>query len=68
MSATNLIEDELWIEVKPVLSLAGAETSVVVTGHAGHAAQLMQDLRPEDWEGLLIVSGDGLLYEVRPAG
>jgi len=36
-----------------------------VIEHAGHAKDIMQSLNRKDYYGVVIVSGDGLIYEVR---
>ena len=36
----------------------------VALEHAGHARDMMKSVKLDDWYGIVIVSGDGLLYEV----
>jgi len=31
---------------------------------AGHARELVQQINLEEWQGIVIVSGDGLIFEV----
>ncbi|CAE6433423.1 unnamed protein product [Rhizoctonia solani] len=50
-------------KVKPILLAAHAEVDAVVTGHAKHAIELAQECAL-DFDALLTVSGDGLVFEV----
>uniref|UniRef100_A0A8C4NJ77 sphingosine kinase n=1 Tax=Eptatretus burgeri TaxID=7764 RepID=A0A8C4NJ77_EPTBU len=50
--------------VLPILEEAGIEYELKVTERQNHAWEMVQSLRLEEWDGLVIVSGDGLLYEV----
>lgn len=50
--------------VKPMLDEAAIAYEVRVTNHAGHATEIMKELNLDDWYGVVIVSGDGLTYEV----
>ncbi|ELT99919.1 hypothetical protein CAPTEDRAFT_126517 [Capitella teleta] len=50
--------------VVPMLAEAGFPYHMIVTEHAGHGRQLMQSLELDQWAGVVIVSGDGLIYEV----
>jgi len=38
---------------------------VIHTERAGHARELVKDLVLSDWYGIVVVSGDGLIFEVR---
>ncbi|CAH1273485.1 SPHK2 [Branchiostoma lanceolatum] len=38
--------------------------NMVVTERPGHAHDLMRDLEVSEWSGVVVVSGDGLIYEV----
>eukprot|EP00058_Branchiostoma_floridae_P010050 XP_002595538.1 hypothetical protein BRAFLDRAFT_259924 [Branchiostoma floridae] len=38
--------------------------NMVVTERSGHAHDLMRDLEVSQWSGVVVVSGDGLIYEV----
>lgn len=35
-----------------------------LTEYAGHAKEIARTLKLEEWSGILIVSGDGLIFEV----
>ena len=37
---------------------------MVLTTHAAHATELASSLVVAEWDGLLVVGGDGLLFEV----
>ncbi|XP_052070628.1 sphingosine kinase 1-like [Mytilus californianus] len=50
--------------VKPMLDDADIDYKVLITEYAGHASEVVKTLKLEDWSGLVIVSGDGLIYEV----
>jgi sphingosine kinase len=39
-------------------------TSLILTERAGHATEIMENLNLSAWYGVVIVSGDGLIYEV----
>ena len=47
--------------------MRGDDNDVVVihTERAGHARELVKDLVLTDWYGIVVVSGDGLIFEVR---
>ena len=34
------------------------------TAHAGHASELVKTTNLSEWYGIIIVSGDGLIFEV----
>ena len=51
-------------DLLPLLQEAGVSATLVITEKEGHATELVQSIAVEDWDGLIIVSGDGLLYEV----
>ncbi|KAF0290205.1 Sphingosine kinase 1 [Amphibalanus amphitrite] len=50
--------------VLPILSESDAPHEVVVTSRAGEARQLAAEADLSQWSAVVIVSGDGLLYEV----
>jgi len=33
--------------------------------YAGHAREIARTMRLDEWNGIVIVSGDGLIFEVR---
>ena len=47
-----------------ILTMRGATAEEIETTHAGHAEELMLTLDLGRYDGLVIVSGDGLMYEV----
>ena len=47
-----------------ILTMRGATIEEVETTHAGHAEEIMLTLDLDRYDGLVIVSGDGLMYEV----
>ena len=51
-------------EVQPLVRLAGASAVVSVTRHQGHAVELASSLDPQQFDAVVVVSGDGLLHEV----
>ncbi|XP_046574182.1 LOW QUALITY PROTEIN: sphingosine kinase 1-like [Haliotis rubra] len=50
-------------EVKPMLEEAEIPYKMKVTEYAGHARDLLQTLALSEWYAVVIVSGDGLIYE-----
>ncbi|XP_067672040.1 sphingosine kinase 1-like [Haliotis asinina] len=50
-------------EVKPMLEEAEIPYKMQVTEYAGHARDLLQTLALSEWYAVVIVSGDGLIYE-----
>ncbi|XP_033736835.1 sphingosine kinase 1-like [Pecten maximus] len=50
-------------EVVPMLNEANADYEVKITEHAGHATEIMLNLDLSVWYAVIIVSGDGLIYE-----
>ncbi|VDI56628.1 sphingosine kinase [Mytilus galloprovincialis] len=50
--------------VKPMLDDADIVYKILITEYAGHASDVVKTLKLEDYSGLVIVSGDGLIYEV----
>ena len=50
--------------VLPILSESDAPHDVVVTSRAGEARELLAERDLRQWSAVVIVSGDGLLYEV----
>ncbi|KAH3871345.1 hypothetical protein DPMN_034543, partial [Dreissena polymorpha] len=51
-------------QVAPMLDEADIITTVIETEYAGHGTKLMKSFKREDYNGVVIVSGDGLIYEV----
>jgi len=45
-------------------SLKCADDGDAVVERAGHAHELAKDLVLADWYGIVVVSGDGLMFEV----
>ncbi|XP_069510783.1 sphingosine kinase 1 [Ambystoma mexicanum] len=50
--------------VLPMLSKADIGFNLVVTERPNHARELAHDYALERWDALVVVSGDGLMYEV----
>jgi sphingosine kinase len=40
------------------------ELEIIRTQYAGHAYEVAQSIKPGEYDGLITVSGDGLLHEV----
>ncbi|KAK7506471.1 hypothetical protein BaRGS_00002583 [Batillaria attramentaria] len=51
-------------EVEPMIAEANIPYKLIVTEYAGHARDLVQNLELSEWGAVVIVSGDGLVYEV----
>ncbi|XP_041364343.1 sphingosine kinase 2-like [Gigantopelta aegis] len=51
-------------EIQPMLEEAEIPFKMQVTEYAGHAHKIVQNLILKEWYGIVIVSGDGLIYEV----
>ncbi|XP_042639241.1 sphingosine kinase 2 [Orycteropus afer afer] len=50
--------------VLPMISEAGLSFNLMQTERPNHARELVQALSLSEWDGIITVSGDGLLYEV----
>ncbi|XP_006897391.1 PREDICTED: sphingosine kinase 2 [Elephantulus edwardii] len=50
--------------VLPMISEAGLSFNLIQTERPNHARELVQGLSLSEWDGIVTVSGDGLLYEV----
>ncbi|KAH9505212.1 Sphingosine kinase 2 [Bulinus truncatus] len=50
-------------EIVPMLYEANIPYTAIITDHAGHASELMKEIKLSDWYGVVIVSGDGLIFE-----
>ncbi|KAG1669286.1 Sphingosine kinase 2 [Nymphon striatum] len=50
--------------VKPILSESGINYDLIITERANHARDLVKSYDLHQWDGIVIVSGDGLIYEV----
>nr|XP_020859282.1 sphingosine kinase 2 [Phascolarctos cinereus] len=50
--------------VLPMIAEAGLSFNLIQTERQNHARELVQGLRLSEWDGIVTVSGDGLLYEV----
>ncbi|XP_058563899.1 sphingosine kinase 2 isoform X2 [Neofelis nebulosa] len=50
--------------VLPMISEAGLSFNLIQTERQNHARELVQGLRLSEWDGIVTVSGDGLLFEV----
>ncbi|XP_050390467.1 sphingosine kinase 2 [Patella vulgata] len=51
-------------EILPMITDADIPYKMIITDHGGHGEELMKDLVLNEWYGVVILSGDGLLYEV----
>lgn len=51
-------------QIRPLFELAGAECQVIVTEHPGHAQSVVKTYDLSKIDAVIMVSGDGLLYEV----
>jgi len=58
--ATSLWESR----ILPVFQLAGIQSQVIVTKHAGHALSLLQTIPLHGFDGVISVGGDGMFAEV----
>ncbi|GFO32054.1 sphingosine kinase [Plakobranchus ocellatus] len=50
-------------DIIPVLFEASIPYKAIVTTHAGHASELVKTIDLSEWYGVVIVSGDGLIFE-----
>ncbi|XP_037675396.1 sphingosine kinase 2 [Choloepus didactylus] len=50
--------------VLPMISEAGLSFNLIHTERQNHARELVQGLSLREWDGIVTLSGDGLLYEV----
>jgi len=50
--------------IKPIFDSSGIELSVIMTAFPGHARELAAELELADYDGLLILGGDGTFHEV----
>jgi diacylglycerol kinase family enzyme len=50
--------------VQPMLCLAGVHAEVMLTERRGHACEIARGLDPAMYDGVLVLGGDGLVYEV----
>jgi sphingosine kinase len=50
--------------VVPVWSESNQQNIIVFTEHANHAYEYMQTVKIDDYRGIIVISGDGLVYEV----
>lgn len=54
-----------WQVSQPIIEKAHVELTVIRTERAGHAYDFVsQELRPNQYDGIITVSGDGLIHEV----
>lgn len=51
-------------EIRPVLESADLELEIIETEFAGHARELVHQLDIDDYEGLIVIGGDGTMHEV----
>lgn len=50
--------------VLPMIAEANISYNLICTDHQNHAWQLVQEIKLSEWDGIVVVSGDGLLHEV----
>mmetsp|Transcript_4333 Transcript_4333/g.6069 ORF Transcript_4333/g.6069 Transcript_4333/m.6069 type:complete len:549 (+) Transcript_4333:683-2329(+) len=55
---------EVWNSVKEMFEIADVRVTVIQTTHAGHAYSYCNTMDTTATDGVVCVSGDGLLYEV----
>ena len=63
-AALRRLLSQLFLQVLPLLKLAGVSVAVTLTKHRGHATEVAASLDLSALDALLVVSGDGLLSEV----
>lgn len=51
-------------KVSPILTEHGINVEVLVTQYAGHAKEKMSSADLSEFDGIITVGGDGILYEV----
>ncbi|KAM9298802.1 sphingosine kinase 2 [Gastrophryne carolinensis] len=50
--------------ILPIITEADISYNLIQTERQNHARELVQTLNLEEWDGIVVISGDGLLYEV----
>ncbi|PRP85284.1 putative sphingosine kinase [Planoprotostelium fungivorum] len=55
---------KIWNNLQTMFEIASIEVQYIKTTHSGHATEVGQSLDYKNLEGIVCVSGDGLLYEV----
>ncbi|KAM8927042.1 sphingosine kinase 2 [Pelodytes ibericus] len=50
--------------ILPMISEADISYNLIQTERQNHARELVQSINLEEWDGIVVISGDGLLYEV----
>ncbi|XP_018666861.2 sphingosine kinase 1 isoform X2 [Ciona intestinalis] len=50
--------------VRSMLAEAEVKHKMIKTKYAGHAKEMVKEVNLSDWDGIIIVSGDGLVHEV----
>ena len=50
--------------VEPMLIEASISYTLITTTHAGHASEYMSSLTSVDFNGVIVIGGDGLLFEI----
>ena len=54
-----------WLIARPIMEKAHVELTVIETERANHAYEIVQnDIKQGDYDGIVTVSGDGLIHEV----
>ncbi len=54
-----------WEIARPIMEKGHIVMKVIMTERAGHAYDIVnQELKPGDYDGIVTVSGDGLIHEV----
>jgi len=54
----------LTVYVKNVVLCSSYKNTIYILEYAGHATEVIKTLKLDEWTGVVIVSGDGLIYEV----
>jgi sphingosine kinase len=55
---------KVWKQVRPMFLVANIDLHLVETKYAGHAGEVAASLDIEKYDGIVTISGDGLLHEV----
>ncbi|XP_053546624.1 sphingosine kinase 2 [Bombina bombina] len=50
--------------ILPMITEADISYNLIQTERQNHARDLVQSINLEEWDGIVVISGDGLLYEV----
>jgi len=54
----------VWERILPILSKGHLDLFLIETKYSSHAVDIINEIKPGEYDAIITISGDGLLHEV----